>query len=104
MSKIVLLLSLVVSSVAAQESSGRRYKKVGAALMGTGGAVALTGTGLWIGGEASQPCVAYSTGGCTWSSLSVAGASTAAVGTALIVSGVIVYVIGGRKMDRARAP
>lgn len=113
------LMLLVVPHARAQEPaspsdwlvSGHHKKRIGLALMTTGGAIAVVGTGLMIGGSWDRDghgCPAgyyYSDhydGWCGDRALTVAGATTTALGIGAIIPGIFVYVDGGREIDEGR--
>jgi hypothetical protein len=89
------------------EQRGRRNKRTGAILMGTGGGIALIGTGLLIAGAESDSCDHHDDffhhhHDCSDSALSLAGATTTLLGLAALIPGVVIYVDGGRDMAKAR--
>jgi hypothetical protein len=92
--------------IQALAESGRRNKRIGAILMGVGGGIAAAGTALLIAGDWDDGCKQWSDdqhhGSCGASSLSIAGATTAFLGSASLITGVIVYVTGGSDASRAR--
>ena len=95
-------------------ASGHHKKRIGLALMATGGAIAIVGTGLMIGGSWDRDgrgCYGahdghyYSDhyyGWCGDRALTVAGATTTALGIGTIIPGIFVYVDGGREIDEGR--
>lgn len=97
------------AQIDALEQAGRRRKRAGAILLGTGGAIAIVGTGLLIGGAWDDQ------GSCDWhtdhhhqhhhcgdSALSIAGATTTLVGLGAMIPGIVSYVSGGSDVARAR--
>jgi hypothetical protein len=96
-------------------ASGHHKKRIGIALMATGGAIAVVGTGLMIGGAWQHDdhfCHGY--GGyydrygagyddhCGNRALTVAGATTTALGIGTIIPGIFVYANGGAEIDEGR--
>jgi hypothetical protein len=90
------------------EQSGRHNKRVGAILLGTGGGIALIGTGLLIAAAwDDSDCVHHNDGfhhhiDCDHSALSIAGATTTLLGIGVLAPGVGIYVNGGSQVARAR--
>ena len=95
-------------------ASGHHKKRVGAALMITGGALVLAGTGLLVAGSwHGSPCWggydhgyhSYDYGygyGCGEDALTLAGATTTALGVGTIIPGIFVYADGGGDIDEGR--
>lgn len=112
----------VVTEANALEAAGRRKKHIGVALMATGGALGLVGTGLAIAGAwhgndrqcyggyyygssyaGSYHYHSYSYySGCTDHALTTAGATTALIGVGALVPGIIEQVGGSKLVERAR--
>ncbi len=96
--------------LAAQDwmASGRHKKRIGAVLMATGGVIAVVGTGLMIGGSwnGDHHCHGQAyywyDGGCADDALTIAGATTTALGIGTIIPGIFVYVEGGSEIDAGR--
>jgi hypothetical protein len=100
----------------ALEAAGRHKKRVGAILIASGSAILAAGTGLLIAGSWGDDCRAFGNGsrydandgyhdhrgGCYDRSLSLAGATTSALGVGVLVPGIIIYVSGGKEVDTAR--
>jgi len=100
----------------ALEAAGRHKKRVGAILIASGSAILAAGTGLLIAGSWGDDCRAFGNGsrydahdgyydhrgGCYDRSLSLAGATTSALGVGVLVPGIILYVSGGKEVDTAR--
>ena len=100
----------------ALEAAGRHKKRVGAILIASGSAILAAGTGLLIAGSWGDDCRVYGNGsryyvndgyyysraGCYDRSLSIAGATTSALGVGVLVPGIIIYVSGGKDVDTAR--
>lgn len=101
-----------LAEIDALEQAGRRHKRVGAILLGTGGGIALVGVGLAIGGAWDEhECGWYDDydyryyhhhHGCGASALSIAGATTTLLGIGVIIPGIVEYVSGGGEVARAR--
>lgn len=98
-----------LADIDALEQAGRRHKRLGAILMGTGGGIAAAGTALAIAGawDDDDRCDWRHDGrhhhhGCGDSALSIAGATTALLGVGVIVPGIVWYISGGHAVDRAR--
>ncbi len=94
-------------------ASGHHKKRIGLALMATGGAIAVVGTGLMIGGSwdhDGRGCWGghdgyyydHYYGYCGNRALTVAGATTTALGIGTIIPGIFVYVDGGREIEEGR--
>jgi len=100
-------------------ASGHHKKRIGIALMATGGAIAVVGTGLMIGGawqHDDHAChgydgyydrygygYGYGYGGyCGNRALTIAGATTTALGIGTIIPGIFVYANGGAEIDEGR--
>lgn len=94
-------------------ASGHHKKRIGIALMATGGALAVVGTGLMIGGAWDHDDHAchgydgyyydrYGYGYCGNTALTVAGATTTALGIGTIIPGIFVYANGGAEIDEGR--
>lgn len=96
-------------------ASGHHKKRIGLALMATGAAFAIAGTGLMIGGAwdhddhachgydgYSYDHYGYGYGYCGNRALTIAGATTTALGIGTIIPGIFVYVDGGREIDEGR--
>jgi hypothetical protein len=110
------------AQIDALEASGRRKKRVGAILMGTGGAIAVAGTALIIAGwwDDDGNCHrhyrgyydgyysdgyysnSYYYGHCGDTALTIAGATTTLLGIGTIVPGIVLYINGGGDVDEAR--
>jgi hypothetical protein len=90
------------------EAHGRHTQKVGGVLMASGGTVAAVGMGLWIAGAVDDDhCTGFVSHPhddhhCGASGLSIGGAVTNIIGTAVFVSGIIVHLKGGDDVKRAR--
>jgi hypothetical protein len=106
-----VFVSPPAAQLAALEAAGRHKKLAGAILMGSGAGLVLIGSALWIAGAWSQDdaCVqanranTFPNGdhGCENGALVAAGAGTALFGTAVLITGVPVYIIGGSQIARA---
>jgi hypothetical protein len=103
------------AQIDALAAAGRRKKRVGAILMGVGGSLALAGTGLMIAGvwHADEHCLDRNHyhhgyyydeyyGDCGDSALTIAGATTAALGIGALAPGIFIYVSGGSDVGEAR--
>jgi hypothetical protein len=99
----------------ALEAHGRRKKRVGAILMGTGGAILAAGTALMIAGawdRDDRRCYNnngyyysdgyYYSNWCGDTALTVAGATTSILGIGALVPGIVIYVGGGSDVAEAR--
>lgn len=94
----------------ALEADGHHKKRIGAILMGTGGGLALIGTGLMIAGAWHDDghCHDYYYGyyyyddHCGDTALTVAGATTTVIGLGALVPGIFIFVDGGQEVDAAR--
>jgi hypothetical protein len=110
------------AQIDALEASGRHKKRVGAILMGTGGAIALAGTALMIAGwwDDNGNCYrhyhgykdgyyydgyhsnSYDYGHCGNTALTIAGATTTLLGIGALVPGIVVYISGTGDVGDAR--
>lgn len=103
-----------VSEANALEAAGLGKQRIGVALIITGGALGLAGTGLAIAGalHGDNQCYSgYYAGsyhyhsyyyGCTDQALTTAGVTTALIGVGALVPGIIEEVGGSRLRERAR--
>lgn len=104
----------LIAQTNALEAVGRHKKRVGIALIASGGALVLAGSGLVIAGgwHGDHSCYDgnYYGGygyrsydyGCGDDALTIAGVSTALLGGAALVPGIVEYIGGGDVIRRAR--
>jgi hypothetical protein len=96
------------SEIQSLEDQGRRNRHTGGILMLTGGVVATAGLGMWIGGAAwddncARPNHHHNDLSCGSEALAISGAVVNLAGSALFLSGVLVYLRGGEDLSHARA-